>query len=144
MISDMSERREGDWERMSRRNERGRTNSMWAQKRVRKSAEFHLLQSFILFYFIIYFIVVFSYLTYFLAQGSEEKTECVGNYMEAVALAFQIIDDVTNLRGFQGGAKIKGEDITAGLKTLPSLLSTLLFLVFVNCFVLQFFTMQEK
>jgi hypothetical protein len=74
------------------------------------------------FYFILfYFIEVFSYLTYFLAQGSKEQNEFLASYVEAVALAFQIIDDVTNLRGFQGGSKIKGEDITEGLNTLPSL-----------------------
>jgi geranylgeranyl pyrophosphate synthase/predicted secreted hydrolase len=52
-------------------------------------------------------------------EGSEEQIEAVGCFFEAVGLAFQIIDDVLNLRGFEGKLKTRGEDITQGKVTLP-------------------------
>ena len=51
--------------------------------------------------------------------GTEAQIEGVGRYFEAVGLAFQIVDDVLNLRGFKGDLKSRGEDITHGKITLP-------------------------
>ena len=51
--------------------------------------------------------------------GTKEQIEAVGQFFEAVGLAFQIIDDVLNLRGFKGELKVRGEDITNGAITLP-------------------------
>lgn len=51
--------------------------------------------------------------------GSDAQVEAVGNFFEAVGLAFQIIDDVLNLRGFAGDLKQRGEDLTQGKVTLP-------------------------
>lgn len=52
-------------------------------------------------------------------NGSEAQIEGVGNFFESVGLAFQIIDDVLNLRGFKGELKSRGEDIAHGKVTLP-------------------------
>ena len=52
-------------------------------------------------------------------NGSEAQIEGVGNFFESVGLAFQIIDDVLNLRGFKGELKARGEDIMHGKVTLP-------------------------
>ncbi len=51
--------------------------------------------------------------------GSEAQIEGVGRFFEGLGLAFQIIDDVLNLRGFSRGLKDVGEDITHGKVTLP-------------------------
>lgn len=51
--------------------------------------------------------------------GSNEQVAAVGLFFEAVGLAFQIIDDVLNLRGFKGDLKQRGEDIRNGTVTLP-------------------------
>lgn len=51
--------------------------------------------------------------------GSEAQVEGVGRFFESVGLAFQIIDDVLNLRGFKGDLKSRGEDIAQGKITLP-------------------------
>ena len=51
--------------------------------------------------------------------GSDEQIEAVGSFFEALGMAFQIIDDVLNLRGFRGDLKNRGEDITNGSITLP-------------------------
>jgi geranylgeranyl pyrophosphate synthase/predicted secreted hydrolase len=51
--------------------------------------------------------------------GSEAQIEAVGQFFEALGLAFQIIDDVLNLRGFKGDLKARGEDISNGAITLP-------------------------
>ncbi len=40
--------------------------------------------------------------------------EALGKYFENIGVAFQIIDDVLNLRGFEGKTKECGEDIKAG------------------------------
>lgn len=55
--------------------------------------------------------------------GTEEQVECLGMYFESIGIAFQIIDDVLNLRGFLGKGKEKGEDIKAGKVTYPVCLS---------------------
>ena len=54
-----------------------------------------------------------------LGKGNEEQMDCVGKYLESIGLAFQIIDDVLNLRGFKDNLKAKGEDISHGKVTLP-------------------------
>ncbi|MCO4762424.1 MAG: polyprenyl synthetase family protein, partial [Myxococcales bacterium] len=52
-------------------------------------------------------------------EGSEAQIDGVGRFFEAVGLAFQIIDDVLNLRGFKGDLKSRGEDLAMGKVTLP-------------------------
>ncbi len=52
-------------------------------------------------------------------NGSEAQIDGVGNFFESIGLAFQIIDDVLNLRGFKGDLKSRGEDIAHGKVTLP-------------------------
>ena len=51
--------------------------------------------------------------------GTNEQTAAIGEFFEAVGLAFQIMDDVLNLRGFKGNLKNRGEDIANGTVTLP-------------------------
>jgi geranylgeranyl pyrophosphate synthase len=51
--------------------------------------------------------------------GSKPQIEAVGAFFEAVGVAFQIIDDVLNLRGFKGNLKSRGEDISHGKVTMP-------------------------
>jgi geranylgeranyl pyrophosphate synthase len=51
--------------------------------------------------------------------GSEAQIEGLGRFFEDLGLAFQIIDDVLNLRGFKGNLKSKAEDINQGKITLP-------------------------
>jgi geranylgeranyl pyrophosphate synthase len=51
--------------------------------------------------------------------GTTAQIDAVGDFFEGLGLAFQIIDDVLNLRGFGRGLKATGEDITAGKVTLP-------------------------
>jgi len=51
--------------------------------------------------------------------GTEAQIEAVGRFFESVGLAFQLIDDVLNLRGFKGELKSAGEDIANGTITLP-------------------------
>jgi geranylgeranyl pyrophosphate synthase len=54
-----------------------------------------------------------------LGRGTDEQVEGLGAYFETVGLAFQIMDDVLNLRGFEGDLKERGEDIRQGKLTLP-------------------------
>jgi geranylgeranyl pyrophosphate synthase len=54
-----------------------------------------------------------------LADGSEEQARCLGELFEAFGLAFQIVDDVLNLRGFANDRKVRGEDIAQGKVTAP-------------------------
>jgi geranylgeranyl pyrophosphate synthase/predicted secreted hydrolase len=54
-----------------------------------------------------------------LGQGSPEQIKGIGFFFETLGLAFQIIDDVLNLRGFDQVLKSKGEDISAGKITMP-------------------------
>lgn len=51
--------------------------------------------------------------------GTPEQVAAVGEFFEALGLAFQIVDDVLNLRGFKGELKRRGEDIANGTVTLP-------------------------
>lgn len=54
-----------------------------------------------------------------LGGGTEPQIEALGRFFEAVGLAFQITDDVLNLRGFERDLKERGEDIRHGKLTLP-------------------------
>jgi geranylgeranyl pyrophosphate synthase/predicted secreted hydrolase len=54
-----------------------------------------------------------------LGRGTDVQIDGVGKFFEAVGLAFQIVDDVLNLRGFKGDLKSRGEDIQQGKLTLP-------------------------
>lgn len=54
-----------------------------------------------------------------LGDGTAEQVEGLGLYYDALGVAFQIIDDTLNLKGFKDGLKTKGEDITAGKITYP-------------------------
>ena len=54
-----------------------------------------------------------------LGGGSEAQSKALGAFAEALGIAFQIVDDVLNLRGFVDGLKTKGEDITAGKVPYP-------------------------
>jgi len=51
--------------------------------------------------------------------GTSEQTQGLGLYFEDIGLAFQIVDDVLNLRGFKDNWKEMGEDISQGKITLP-------------------------
>lgn len=51
--------------------------------------------------------------------ASDSQVELLGNYAEALGLAFQIVDDVLNLRGFKGKLKERGEDLREGKATVP-------------------------
>jgi geranylgeranyl pyrophosphate synthase/predicted secreted hydrolase len=54
-----------------------------------------------------------------LGRGSQQQADAVARYFEAVGIAFQIMDDVLNLRGFDNNHKQTAEDITAGKVTYP-------------------------
>jgi geranylgeranyl pyrophosphate synthase/predicted secreted hydrolase len=51
--------------------------------------------------------------------GTMEQIEGLGRFFEDIGLAFQIVDDVLNLRGFKGNWKSYGEDVMHGKITLP-------------------------
>jgi geranylgeranyl pyrophosphate synthase len=53
-----------------------------------------------------------------LGNGTREQEDVVGNYFLALGLAFQIMDDVINLRGFRG-LKTRAEDLREGKLTTP-------------------------
>lgn len=53
------------------------------------------------------------------ADGTPEQEEALGRFFESLGVAFQIVDDVLNLQGFEGKLKVVAEDITAGKVTLP-------------------------
>lgn len=54
-----------------------------------------------------------------LGDGTEEQVEGLGIYYDALGIAFQIIDDTLNIKGFQDDLKTVCEDITAGKITYP-------------------------
>ncbi len=55
-----------------------------------------------------------------LAGGAnDEQIAALSTYLEAMALGFQVRDDVLNLTGFEGDRKSRGEDVRNGLVTLP-------------------------
>jgi geranylgeranyl pyrophosphate synthase len=51
--------------------------------------------------------------------GSDAQVDALGHFFDAVGLAFQITDDVLNVRGFKHELKLRGEDLTNGTITLP-------------------------
>ncbi|MBF4518333.1 polyprenyl synthetase family protein [Flavobacterium sp. ANB] len=51
--------------------------------------------------------------------GSSEEIDALSNFLEAIGVAYQIVDDVLNLQGYENNLKDKGEDITAGKITMP-------------------------
>jgi len=51
--------------------------------------------------------------------GTAEQVDALGCYFESLGLAFQIIDDVLNLRGFRGDLKQRAEDLSQGKVTFP-------------------------
>jgi len=51
--------------------------------------------------------------------GTRAQIEGLGRYFESLGLAFQMVDDVLNLRGFAGDLKMRGEDLAHGKVTLP-------------------------
>ncbi len=51
--------------------------------------------------------------------GTQEQIIALGKYFETLGVAFQMVDDVLNLRGFEGKLKTVGDDVTAGKVTLP-------------------------
>jgi len=54
-----------------------------------------------------------------LANGTSAQGNVLANLFEAYGIAFQIVDDVLNLRGFEGGLKNRGEDLAEGKITAP-------------------------
>src|SRR5262249_48197097 len=54
-----------------------------------------------------------------LGGGSKAQSDALGDLFEAYGFAFQIIDDVLNLRGFDENRKTRGEDVTEGKITAP-------------------------
>lgn len=54
-----------------------------------------------------------------IGRGTKAQEDAIAGYFESIGLAFQIIDDVLNLRGFEGNTKHRGEDICAGKVTYP-------------------------
>ena len=54
-----------------------------------------------------------------IAHGTDEQIDAIGRYYESIGVAFQIIDDVLNLRGFERDVKTLGEDLHEGKVTYP-------------------------
>ena len=54
-----------------------------------------------------------------LGGGDEAQIDALGVFVEHVGLAFQIVDDVLNLRGFANDLKQRGEDLAEGKVTMP-------------------------
>jgi geranylgeranyl pyrophosphate synthase len=50
--------------------------------------------------------------------GTDAQVRAIGRLCQAAGEAFQIVDDILNLRGFEGDLKTRGEDITHGKITL--------------------------
>jgi geranylgeranyl pyrophosphate synthase len=53
------------------------------------------------------------------ARGTSAQENVLAGLFEAYGLAFQIVDDVLNLRGFEGKLKNRGEDLVEGKITAP-------------------------
>jgi geranylgeranyl pyrophosphate synthase/predicted secreted hydrolase len=51
--------------------------------------------------------------------GTDAQIDALGVFVEHVGLAFQIVDDVLNLRGFANDLKQRGEDLREGKITMP-------------------------
>ncbi len=53
------------------------------------------------------------------ADGTPAQVEGLGRFFENLGVAFQVVDDVLNLKGFKGDLKSVGEDLASGKVTLP-------------------------
>jgi len=51
--------------------------------------------------------------------ATSEQIGCLGHFFEVLGIAFQIMDDVLDLRGFENNIKIRGGDIRAGKISFP-------------------------
>ena len=51
--------------------------------------------------------------------GTKEQYNALEHYVQSLGVAFQIIDDVLNLRGFEMNSKQRGEDLMMGKITFP-------------------------
>jgi geranylgeranyl pyrophosphate synthase len=51
--------------------------------------------------------------------GTKEQCDALDNYVQSIGIAFQIIDDVLNLLGFEKDTKQRGEDIMVGKIRFP-------------------------
>ena len=54
-----------------------------------------------------------------IGDGTKAQVDGLGNLFEAFGVAFQIVDDVLNLKGFQSDLKVREEDISEGKVTAP-------------------------
>ena len=54
-----------------------------------------------------------------IGDGSQDQVVAAGQYLEAIGVAFQIVDDVLNLRGFDNALKNRQEDLVEGKVTAP-------------------------
>jgi geranylgeranyl pyrophosphate synthase/predicted secreted hydrolase len=54
-----------------------------------------------------------------LGDGTPAQEAALANLFEAYGVAFQIVDDVLNLRGFRDSLKTRGEDLAEGKVTAP-------------------------
>jgi geranylgeranyl pyrophosphate synthase len=63
---------------------------------------------------------VFARIGAIIAGGGEPQVRAVGDLFEALGIAFQIMDDVQNLKGFHGDPK-HGEDLAQAKVTMPVL-----------------------
>lgn len=54
-----------------------------------------------------------------IARANEQASKALENFGTQIGLAFQIVDDALNLRGFEGDLKEVGEDIKDGKVTYP-------------------------
>ena len=54
-----------------------------------------------------------------ISGGTKEQCDILENYVQSLGIAFQTIDDILNLRGFQNDKKQRGEDIMPRKLTFP-------------------------
>ena len=54
-----------------------------------------------------------------LGGGTEQQIAALGAFVEAVGVAFQVVDDVLNITGFENDLKTRGEDLRHGKITMP-------------------------
>ena len=51
--------------------------------------------------------------------ATKEQYQALEQYVQSLGVAFQIVDDILNLRGFERGSKKRGEDLMVGKITFP-------------------------
>jgi geranylgeranyl pyrophosphate synthase/predicted secreted hydrolase len=54
-----------------------------------------------------------------LGGGTESQIQALGAFVEQLGVAFQIVDDVLNLTGFENDLKARAEDLAEGKVTMP-------------------------